>query len=146
MSEVLSFSLSLPLFHFFLCTVPGIRYIRPGAEKEINVSDRIRNKILTTEVTRCVTTKILALRVRRRLGFVFVEQGDVVGVFETVRMTLLAQVCTGTRLCCGLIGRQFTSKDELKLLLTLTFSCFPFTSFSLTVTTCSKRPCQRWWS
>eukprot|EP00752_Nemacystus_decipiens_P018693 g16757.t1 len=27
------------------------RYIRPGAEQEINVSDRIRNKILATEIT-----------------------------------------------------------------------------------------------
>eukprot|EP00903_Cladosiphon_okamuranus_P011466 g10800.t1 len=27
------------------------RYIRPGAEQEINVSDRIRNSILTTEIT-----------------------------------------------------------------------------------------------
>lgn len=51
----MSFILSELLRYLAASAIPGLfsqRYIRPGAEQEINVSDRIRNKILASEITR----------------------------------------------------------------------------------------------
>ena len=39
-----------------LLTVAGwtVRFVRVGAEQEVNISEVVRNKILATEITRCV--------------------------------------------------------------------------------------------
>lgn len=39
-----------------LLTVVGwtVRFVRVGAEQEVNISEVVRNKILATEITRCV--------------------------------------------------------------------------------------------